>query len=133
MDEPIKLWNKRTRNSVNLRIAFYGKYNCLQIGKDVLRVLGGPQYITIRVNKAMDSLLIEAVMEKHKLSFKVPDGIMISHNKKMILYSQSFVQEMMLKNELDINETYELSGIYSESNNAVIFNVADSTKHVSIL
>lgn len=127
MEDEVKLWNPWvTRNSANLRMAFQGRYNRLQIGKDVLRVIGAPNYITIRVNKAMDSLVIEAAQEKHKLSFKVPEGIMFSHHLQMFLNSESFVHGIMVKNELDLNETYEVPGIYSERNNAVVFNLSDS-------
>lgn len=127
MDDEVKLWNPWiTRTSANLRIAFYGRSSRVQIGKDVLRVIGAPSYITVRINRNMDSLVIEAAQEKHKLSFKVPDGIMLSHNMQMLLTSESFVHGVMLRNELDLNETYEVPGIYSEKNNAVVFNMADS-------
>ncbi len=127
MDDEVKLWNPWvTRTSANLRMAFQGRHNRVQIGKDVLRVIGAPNYITIRVNKNMDSLVVEAAQEKHKLSFKVPDGIMFSHHLQMFLNSESFVHGIMIHNELDLNETYEVPGIYSEKNNAVVFNLADS-------
>ena len=74
-----------------LRMSLQGKNNRLQVGKDVLRILGAPKYITFRVNKQMDSILIESVEPKHSLSFKVPAAVMEGSEKQMYITSESFV------------------------------------------
>jgi len=108
-----------------LRISLQGKNNRLQVGKDVLRVLGAPKYITFRVNRQMDSILIETVEEKHSLSFKVPKAVMDGYEKQMYITSESFVIGLMVRNGLDRTKTYEIPGIYSEKNNAVVFKFED--------
>lgn len=118
----IKLWRGSKKNAF-LRMSFYGRYNSMQIGKDVMRVLGAPPYIAIRVNREMNSLLIEGAVEKHKLSFKVPSDIYENHNRQMIINSMSFVISMMTLNNMDLAETYTIEGVYSEKNNAVVFDM----------
>lgn len=117
--------------SIRAQISFYGRQNCIQIGKDVVRVLGAPPYIAIRINPEMDSVLIESAEEKHKLSFKVPEDICMNKNRQMVINSTSFVVGMMTRNELDLKETYQIEGVYSEKNNAVVFNIKDATVYMA--
>ena len=63
------------KKQAKIRISLYGRQNIIQTGKDVVRVLGVPPYISIRINPEMDSILVEPAEEKHKLSFKVADDI----------------------------------------------------------
>ena len=120
-----KLW-KGNKKSVRLRISFYGKQNTVQIGKDVVRVLGAPQFISIRINKDMSSILLEAAEEQHKLAFKVPTDLYTNNNAHMKIKSVAFVNSVMTRNALESTQTYLIEGIYSEKNNAVIFNLADA-------
>jgi hypothetical protein len=124
-----KLW-KGTKNHANIRISLYGRQNCIQIGKDVLRVLGAPPFIGFRINKEMDSIVIEPAQEKAPLSFPVPEGIMFDKNKQMTVTSASFVIGIMSLNGLDLAETYQIEGVYSEKNNAAIFNINESKLYV---
>ena len=119
-----RTWRSNRTNPF-LRISLQGKNNRLLVGKDVLRVLGAPKYITFRVNRQMDSILIECVEERHNLSFKVPAEVMEGYEKQMYITSESFVLGLMVRNGLDVTKTYELPGIYSEKNNAVVFNFSD--------
>ena len=123
-----KLWNG-SKKTVKLRISIYGKQNCIQIGKDVLRILGAPLFICLKINKEMNSIVVEPAQEKTALSFRVPDGILFNH-KQMIITSASFVIGLMAMNDLDFNETYQIDGIYSEKNNATVFNIHNSKLYV---
>lgn len=124
-----KLW-KGHKNSANIRISLYGRQNCIQIGKDVLRVLGAPPFISFRINREMNSIVIEPAQEKAPLSFPVPEGIMFNKNKQMTVTSASFVIGIMSMNGLDLSETYQIEGIYSEKNNAAIFNINESKLYI---
>lgn len=126
-----KLWNGTTKKSANLRISFYGRQNCVQVGKDVVRVLGAPPYIAIRINPELDSILFESAVEKHRLSFKVPDDLCLNSNRQMVINSTAFVTGLMLHNNLDITETYQMEGVYSEKNNAVVFKIKDAKLYVA--
>ena len=44
----------------------------------------------------------------------------------MIISSASFVIGFMVKNNLDLSETYQIDGIYSEKNNAAVFQMKDA-------
>ncbi len=125
-----KLWSG-TKKSASLRISLYGRTHVLQIGKDVVRVLGAPPYLALRINQEMDSLLIESAMEKHKLSFKVADDLYVNKNRQMTITSISFVIGLMTRNAMNLEETYQIEGVYSEKNNAVVFNLKDARLYVA--
>ncbi len=40
--------------------------------------------------------------------------------------SASFVIGFMVKNNLDLSETYQIDGVYSEKNNAAVFQIKDA-------
>ena len=125
-----KLWNGM-KSYARLRLSFYGRQNVIQVAKDVVRVLGAPTYISLRVNQNMDSILIEGAEEKNKLSFKVPSDLCLNGNRQMVITSLSFVNGFMIHNKLDLSETYRVDGIYSEKNNAVVFNLRDAKLYVA--
>ncbi len=120
-----RLWSG-SKKSASLRISLYGRTHVLQIGKDVVRVLGAPPYLALRINQEMDSLLIESAMEKHRLSFKVADDLYSNKNRQMTITSISFIIGLMTRNAMDLKETYQIEGVYSEKNNAVVFNLKDA-------
>ncbi len=122
-------WRSNKTNPF-LRISLQGRNNRLQVGKDVLRVLGAPRFITFRVNKQMDSILIECVEERHNLSFKVPAAVMEGSEKQMYITSESFVMGLMVRNGLDVTKTYEIPGLYSEKHNAVVFKFSECEMYI---
>lgn len=119
-----KLWNGRKRN-VKLEMSFYGKRGAIHIGKDVMRVLGAPAYICIKVNKNMDSIIIAPCEGRETLSFKVPDNIYFTNRVQMRVTSQSFVMGLMTRNDMDLLHTFKIEGTYYEEDNVVIFHLAD--------
>ena len=114
------------RKTARVHITLRGKGQSIYISKDAIRLIGTPRYITLRVNSAMDSLLIEESLENNRLSFKVPDDLYSNRNSKMQIASKSFVSGMMTSNALDPDETYIVEGMYSERNNAIVFSVKDA-------
>ena len=120
-----KLWHGN-KHKVSLLASIYGKKNTLFIGKDVLRVLGGPTHICLKVNQKMDSFLVTPCTEKDPMSFKVPKDILMTARPEMHVVSQSFVIGLLAMNDLDFENTYNMSGIYSEKHNAVVFNMSDA-------
>lgn len=119
-----KLW-RGNKNKVRLEISIYGRINVLHIGKDVLRVIGAPSHICLKINKEMDSFAVMPCEPAEPMSFKVPDDITLNTRKQMKITSQSFVIGLLSVNGLDLGHTYKISGIYSENNNAVVFNMSD--------
>ena len=82
-----RLWKGEKKN-VRLEISFYGKGNAINIGKDVVRILGAPSYICLKVNRSMDSIIITPCEKRETLSFKVPDRIYLVNHVQMHVTSR---------------------------------------------
>lgn len=122
--QDIKMWNGN-KYSVRVEISISGKRKEIHIGKDVVRLLGAPRYLCLKVNKAMDSIAVMPCPEKEYMSFKVPDGILLGKHVSMRVVSRAFVEKILMANGYKDNSTYQITGTYLEKNNAVIFNMAD--------
>lgn len=113
-------------------MTIYGKRERIFFTKDVIRILGVPNYICIRVNAGWNSVLIMPCADKDYLSFKVPSGILSEPNKKMEFRSKAFTDTLLKRNGLALQGTYTVQGWYFENRNALIFdfrNVTTSSKH----
>ena len=97
----------------------------IHIGKDVLRVIGTPSHICLKINKEMDPFAVMPCEPAEPMAFKLPEDIMLNTRKQMKVTSQSFVIGLLPINGLGSEYTYKISGIYSENNNAVFFNMSD--------
>ncbi len=120
---------KRSRKTVRLDVSIYGRESVINIGKDVLRVLGAPENICLKVSQRMDSFVVMPCGEKDTLSFHVPDDFMVNSRRQMKVTSRSFVTGLLAMNDLENGHTYKISGTYSEKNNAVVFNMSDIRRY----
>lgn len=120
---------RKAKNTVRLNVSIYGRESALNIGKDVLRVLGAPENVCLKVSQRMDSFVVMPCDENDVLSFHVPDDFMLNSHRMMRVISKSFVTGLLAMNDLEIDQTYNISGTYSEKNNAVIFNMSDIRRH----
>ncbi len=123
-DENKKLWNG-TKKSARIVFTIAGKKKRMHFAKDVIRVLGGPTFVCLKVNQEFDAFLITPCDSKQYMSFQVPYNYLLEPTKEMDVVCKSFVDTLLTKNGLDINETYLISGTYIEKNNAVVFQMAD--------
>ena len=112
-----------------MNVSIYGRESALNIGKDVLRVLGAPKDVCLKVSQRMDSFVVMPCDESDVLSFHVPDDFMLNSHRMMRVISKSFVTGLLAMNDLEIDHTYNISGTYSEKNNAVIFNMSDTRRY----
>lgn len=115
------MFEKSSGMNYTPRISFFGKKNAIGIGKDVIMLLGFPSHIRIRINEENDSLVIEPTEEKEVMSFKVPDRFPFDRKCNFRIYSQQFVQNLMLSNGMDISKSYSVQGSYLKIPNAAIF------------
>lgn len=106
-------------------ISFKGKGNCIRIGKSVVRLLGNPSHISIKVNDALDIVVVFPCDEDEIMSFKVPQNLFLSHEHSMRIHSKRFVHALMEMNEMDITRTYTVTGEYTEADNSMIFRLTD--------
>lgn len=106
---------------LHLNITVKGARNRIYISKDVIRALGIPPYVCIKVNEDMSSLAIQPGEEKEYMSFKVPEKLFDSHKHEFTVHSKSFVYTLLSANKLDTTKNYPLRGICSQLENAIVF------------
>ena len=63
---------EQQKRAFHLNITVKGSRNSIYISKDVIRALGVPTYVCIKINEDMSSLAIEPGEEKEYMAFKVP-------------------------------------------------------------
>lgn len=113
---------------LHLNITVKGARNRIYISKDVIRALGVPPYVCIKINEDMSSLAIQPGEEKEYMSFKVPDQLFESHKHEFTVHSKSFVYTLLSANNLDTTKNYPLRGICSQLENAIVFKLKDETE-----
>jgi hypothetical protein len=116
------------KRKLYMALSIQGHWNAVQISKDVIRVLGSPSHICLRVNEANHSLAICPCDATEVLSFKTPDGLLTERHTKLRIHSRLFIKELLQSNGLDAEKSYSLSGTYSERTNAVVFSFNDILK-----
>ena len=121
------------KKAVHLNITVKGARNRIYISKDVIRALGIPPYICIKINDDMSALAIEPGEEKEYMSFKVPEKLFDDHKHEFTVHSKSFVHELLSKNGLDITKNYPLRGVCAQSGNAILFKVKMDSPSVEAL
>lgn len=121
---------ERPARTLNLFITIKGNRDRIYIGRDVVRALGIPQYVCVKVNADMSALAILPSEEKEYMSFKVPDRMFDAHNADLNVHSKSFVNTILTTNGLDPRQNHSVKGVYAQNDNAVIFklkpNAADA-------
>ncbi len=118
--------NNHIKEKVKLGLSINGSRKRLHLGKDVLRVMGLPTYIGIKVNRQYDSFYFEPCDKKEILSFKVPENLVLNGRAQMEFVSLEFVERLFFLNGLSLDKTYFLEGKYAPAKNAVVFFMADA-------
>ena len=101
-------------------ISFKGREKCINIGKDVIRLLQEPPFIGLFLSEEGDSLAIAPCSEKQKLSFAVPKNLLTS-NAMFRIYSKQFVEDILRSVGLDIDKTYRLKGTFIPEHSVITF------------
>lgn len=116
--------NPDTR-SYNIEVTFHGAENRLSIGKDVIRALGAPSHVSIKMSDSHDAISISPCDEDDAMAFKVPERFFSDHRCIMRINSMRFVHGIMRANHMDIGRTYKVKGKYMTVPNAAVFCLAD--------
>lgn len=112
---------ERTRK-LKLNVSILGKDHLIAVNRDVVRVLGMPEYIRILQNEARHAVAVQACDEKELLSFKVPEKLFTTgYSSSFRIYSFSFVDKLVREYHLDNHVRYSFRGSYVEGHNAVVF------------
>ena len=108
-----------------MTIALRGNWYHIRVGRRVIRALGDPGCICLRVNEKMDSIAFMPCADTDPMSFRIPDAFYTDSKVMIRIYCKEFVQSFLSRNGLDPDTTYVLYGHLSERNNAVLFSVTD--------
>ena len=109
--------------ALKLNLSLSGIDNRINIGKDVVRALGIPKFVCIKVNEDLSSIAVLPSEEKEYMSVKVPDKLLIEKKAKLRITSKSYVYQLLTTNGLDPSSTFVFHGVLSSNSNAVVFNL----------
>ena len=92
----------------------------LTIGKDIIKSLGYPKHVCLRINESNRSFAIIPCEANDVMSFKIPERLFTDHKCVFRINSKSFLISLVLKYNLEPTCVYSCKGIYSQKLNAVI-------------
>ena len=95
------------------------------IKKGVIRALGSPTHVTMKISDAHDSLSMFPCDEDDVMCFRVPVRLFSDHSCVMRINSKRFVHGLMRSNNMDVTRTYTLSGEYVPDKNVAVFSLVD--------
>lgn len=116
---------RKQRKSLRPTLSIQGRRNTINIGIDVIRLLGEPTHVCIMRNLRNSSLAVRPCVAEDVMSFQVPDHFMEDSNVKFCVHSKQFVQQIMHDCNLDTDKTFVFYGEWLEEKNAVIFMLKD--------
>ncbi len=111
----------KTIRPIRLVITLQGYWNRISIGKDVIRILGAPSHICLRVTEDNSLIALAPCEALDLLSFKVPDALFTDHHCIFRICSKQFVRNVMATNGMNPLQSNSFDGIYSEKQNAIMF------------
>ena len=104
-----------------LFLTVYKNNTGIGISRAVIRKLGCPRYITLKINKKLNSIAIFPCNSRDYMSFKVPEQLFVNPNVKMKICSKGFIAWMNTITNRPVCESYLIEGEYSSRNNLVYF------------
>ena len=106
---------------------------CVRVGKDVIRALNEPEYISIMKNNEKKTLLIIPCGEHEQLSFSVPNNLLKDCNKVFRIYSLQFTNEFRSEGGFYSDNYVRLQGYYDEKMACVVFPFGEEKDSFSII
>ncbi|MBR0352017.1 MAG: hypothetical protein IJH53_02325 [Oscillospiraceae bacterium] len=108
-----------------IELSVQGARNCISIGKGVIRALGKPSHVSLKISDSNDSISVFPCDEDDVMAFRVPTKLFSDHKCVMRINSKRFVHGIMKSNDLDTSRTYTLSGEYLKDKNTAVFSLVD--------
>jgi len=118
--------------AVKLTLSLSGCDDRIHIGKDVVRVLGLPRYVCIKVNEDLSSIAVLPSEEKEYMSVKVPENLFTDQKATLRISSKSYVNQLLITNGLDPSVSHAFRGVLSSNSNAVVFNLTPDAEGASL-
>ena len=111
-----------------IEITLQGANYCISVGKGVIRAMGSPSHISLKISDDHGSISVFPCEEEDVMAFRVPDKLFLDHRCVMRINSKRFVHGLMKTNDLDITRTYILSGEYLKGKNTAVFSLLEGVK-----
>lgn len=108
-----------------IELTLQGARCCISVSKGVIKALGKPSHVSIKISDNHDSLSIFPCDEDDVMAFRVPVKLFTDHKCVMRINSKRFVHGIMKTNQMDISKTYVLSGEYLEEKNTAVFSLVE--------
>lgn len=108
---------------MNLRVTIPAESRRMNVGKDVIRILGSPAYICVLQRKDRKSIAITPCAAEHPMSFKVPDKLLTDGQCRMMINGIQFIQVLLEANGLAAGKDHQFKGRYDAEKNAVIISL----------
>lgn len=106
-----------------LTLSFQGKHNRISVGKDVVRALGVPSYVCIRISETKDSIAMMPCEPADFMSFRVPDKLLSDHHCVFRIHSKEFVHGILVRQGINLDDTLVVTGSLCQKNNVVTFHL----------
>ena len=95
---------------MNLRVTIPAESRRMNVGKDVIRILGSPAYICVLQRKDRKSIAITPCAAEHPMSFKVPDKLLTDGQCRMMINGIQFIQVLLEANGLEAGKDHQFKG-----------------------
>lgn len=113
-----------------IEMTLQGARCCISIGKGVIKALGKPSHVSIKISDSHDSLSVFPCDEDDVMAFRVPLKLFTDHRCVMRINSKQFVHGIMRTNQMDTSKTYVLSGEFLEEKNTAVFSLVEASVFV---
>ena len=113
-------------NELSPYILIQSYRSSLTISKDIIKSLGYPKHVCLRINESNRSFAIIPCEANDVMSFKIPEKLFTDSKCVFRIHSKSFILNLLLKYNLDPTVVYSCKGIYSQKLNAVIVSLEES-------
>ncbi len=97
---------------MNLLVTIPAESRRMNVGKDVIRILGSPTYICVLQRKDRKSIAITPCAAEHPMSFKVPDRLLTDGQCRMMINGIQFIQVLLEANGLAAGKDHQFKGRY---------------------
>lgn len=118
---------------MNLLVTIPAESRRMNVGKDVIRVLGSPAYICVLQRKDRKAIAITPCAAEHPMSFKVPGRLLTDGQCRMMINGIQFIQVLLEANGLAAGKDHQFKGRYDAEKNAVIIRLKKMNKVPSCL
>lgn len=109
----------------SIELTLQGARCCISVSKGVIKALGKPSHVSIKISDNHDSLSVFPCDEDDVMAFRVPVKLFTDHKCVMRINSKRFVHGIMKTNQMDISKTYVLSGEHLEEKNTAVFSLVE--------